>query len=153
MQNARHAHNKLNVFDLLALFRASQGESQRHTDELTLRKLTNEGLLISAQDGYKLSERYYDMAKNVGTVENTPKDDTVNVPVNGTVKLSQLTERQYRIYEAIKNIPVNVPNLASMLGVSEKTIKRDIAAMQSAGFIKRIGSDKTGHWEVIDNVK
>ena len=72
-----------------------------------------------------------------------------NVPVNDTVKLSQLTERQHGIYEAIKNVPVNVPNLASMLGVSEKTIKRDIAAMQSAGLIKRVGSDKTGHWEVV----
>lgn len=48
-----------------------------------------------------------------------------------------------------KNVPVNVPNLAAMLGVSEKTIKRDIAAMQSAGLIKRVGSDKTGHWEVV----
>ena len=49
-----------------------------------------------------------------------------------------------------KNVPVNVPNLAAMLGVSEKTIKRDIAAMQSAGLIKRIGSDKTGHWEGVE---
>ena len=50
-----------------------------------------------------------------------------------------------KIYEAIKNVPVNVPvnvpNLASMLGVSEKTIKRDIATMQSAGLIKRVGSE------------
>ena len=49
-----------------------------------------------------------------------------------------------------KNVPVNVPNLAAMLGVSEKTIKRDIAAMQSAGLIKRVRSDKTGHWEVVE---
>ncbi len=74
-------------------------------------------------DGYKLSERYYEIAKNVGTVEGNRKDDTVNVPVN-------------------------LPNLATILGVSEKTIKRDLAAMQSAGFIKRVGSDKTGHWEI-----
>ena len=85
--------------------------------------------------------------------KNVPVNDTVNVQLNDTVKLSQLTERQRKIYETIKNVPVNVPvnipNLASMLRVSEKTIKRDIAAMQSAGFIKRIGSDKTGHWEAI----
>ena len=153
LQNARPANNKLNVFDLLALFRASQGDSQRHTDEVTLRKLIDEGLLISAQDSYKLSDRYYEIVKNVGTIENTKKNDTVNVQINDTVKLSQLTERQRKIYEAIKNVPVNVPvnvpNLASMLGVSEKTIKRDIAAMQSAGLIKRVGSDKTGHWEVV----
>ena len=41
-----------------------------------------------------------------------------------------------------KNVSVNVSNLASMLGVSEKTIKRDFAAMQSVGIIKRVGSDK-----------
>ena len=82
----------------------------------------------------------------------TDKTEDKNVPVNDTIKISQLTERQRKIYEAIKNVPVNVPvnipNLASMLGVSEKTIKRDISAMQSAGLIKRVGSDKTGHWEV-----
>lgn len=46
-------------------------------------------------------------------------------------------------------VPVNVSNLASILGVSEKTIKRDTAAMQSAGLIKRVGSDKKGHWKVV----
>ena len=102
---------------------------------------------------YKLSDRYYEIVKNVGTVEDDRKeDDTVNVPVNDTVNLSQLTERQRKIHEAIKNVPINVPinvpNLASLLGVSEKTIKRDIASMQSAGLIKRVGSDKTGHWDI-----
>ena len=55
------------------------------------------------------------------------------------------------------NVPVTVPvndtvnatNLAIWLKVSEKTIKRDLAFMQSAGIIKHVGSDKTGHWEVV----
>ena len=102
---------------------------------------------------YKLSDRYYEIVKNVGTVEDDRKEDDT---VNDTVNLSQLTERRCKIFEAIKNVPinvpinvpVNVPNLASMLGVSEKTIKCDIAAMQSAGLIKRVGSDKTGHWDI-----
>ena len=34
--------------------------------------------------------------------QNVPVNDTVNVQVNDTVKLSQLTERQRKIYEAIK---------------------------------------------------
>ena len=80
-----------------------------------------------------MSDRYYEIVKNVGTVEDDRKeDDTVNDTVNDTENLSQLTERQRKIYEVIKNVPVNVPinvpNLASMLGVSEKTIKRDIAS-------------------------
>ena len=160
LQNARPANNKLNVFDLLALFRASQGDSQRHTDEVTLRKLIDEGLLISAQDGYKLSERYYEIVKNVGTVEDNRKDDTVNVPVNDMVKLPQLTERQKKIYHIIKdgttndtvndivNDTVTAKTLSEALGASIITIKRDLAVMQSVGVIKRVGSDKTGHWEV-----
>lgn len=47
------------------------------------------------------------------------------------------------------NVPVNATNLAIWLKVSEKTIKRDLAFMQSAGIIKHVGSDKTGHWEVV----
>ena len=169
LQNARPADNKLNVFDLLALFRASQGESQRHTDEVTLRKLIDEGLLISTQDGYKLSDRYYEIVKNVGTVEDERKDDTVNVPVNvpvnDTVKLSQLTERQRRIYHIIKdgtindtvnvpinvsiNVPINASGLATILNVSEKTIKRDLYVLRDLNLIQYVGSNKTGHWEVI----
>ena len=89
---------------------------------------------------------------------NTAQDnDTVNIPVNDTIKLSQLTERQKKIYHIIKNgtindtvnDTVNARTLSEALGTSVITIKRDIAAMQSAGLIKRVGSDKTGHWEAI----
>ena len=166
LQNARPANNKLNVFDRLALFRASQGDSQRHTDEVTLRKLIDEGLLISAQDGYKLPERYYEMVKNVGTVEDNRKDDMVNVPVNDTVKLPQLTERQKKIYHIIKdgtindtgNVPINVPTnvpintsgLTTKFNVSEKTIKRYPYVLRDFNLIKYVGSNKTGHWEVFE---
>ena len=113
--------------------------------------------------GYKLSDRYYEIAKNVGTAEDERKDDTVNVPVNDTVNLSQLTERQEKIYHIIKdgtindtaNVPINVPinaaTLATMFNVSEKTIKRDLYVLRDLNLIKYVGSNKTGHWEVIVN--
>ena len=88
-------------------------------------------------------------------------NDTVNVPVNDTIKLSQLTERQRKIYEIIKsgtvndtvndtvNVPINVSGLATMFNVSEKTIKRDLYVLRDLNLIKYVGSNKTGHWEVI----
>ena len=154
IQHNRATTEQLNAFDLLALYRVSRGESIRNVDSVTLKKLLSQELLIETSDGIKLTPLYDEMKLRTCV---TDKTEDKNVPVNDTIKLSQLTERQRKIYETIKNVPVNVPvnipNLASMLRVSEKTIKRDIAAMQSAGFIKRIGSDKTGHWEIIDNVK
>lgn len=89
------------------------------------------------------------------TVEDNRKDDTVNVPVNDTVKLPQLTERQKKIYHIIKdgtindtiNVPINTSGLATMFNVSEKTIKRDLYVLRDLNLIKYIGSNKTGHWE------
>ena len=94
--------------------------------------------------------------------KNVPVNDTVNVQVNDTIKISQLTERQRKIYEAIKtgviNIPnnvqvsvqVNIPNLAALFNVSEKTIRRDLYVLRDLNLIQYVGSDKTGHWEVTD---
>ena len=88
------------------------------------------------------------------------KDGTTNVKVN----ISKLTDRQHKIYERIKsgtindqvnvqvndqvNVQVNVPNLATLFGVSEKTIRRDLYVLRDMNLIHYVGSDKTGHWEV-----
>jgi Fic family protein len=38
--------------------------------------------------------------------------------------------------------------MAETLNVSISTIKRHLSSMSAAGKIKRVGSDKTGHWEI-----
>ena len=86
---------------------------------------------------------------------NTLKNRDLRVPANVPVK--------------VENVPVNVPvkrkdeiikmllanpnltaeELAAAFSVAEKTIKRDFAALKGEGRIRRIGPDKTGHWEVL----
>ena len=39
--------------------------------------------------------------------------------------------------------------MAEMLNVSSRTVRRHLSSMAEAGVIKRVGSDKTGHWELI----
>lgn len=58
-------------------------------------------------------------------------DDTINVQVNNQV---------------------NVPNLSILFGVSKKTIKRDIYVLRDMNLIHYVGSDKTGHWEIVDRM-
>ena len=55
-------------------------------------------------------------------------NDTVNVPIN---------------------VPINASDLSIMFNVSEKTIKRDLNVLRDLNLIKYVGSNKTGHWEVI----
>lgn len=81
------------------------------------------------------------------------KDDTTNVQV----KIAKLTGRQRVIFERIQsgtindqvnvqvNDQVNVPNLAILFGVSEKTIRRDLYVLRDMNLIHYVGSDKTGH--------
>ena len=79
-----------------------------------------------------------------------------NGMVNAQVNNTELTDRQRRIYEIIKsgtvnvqvNDQVNVHNLATLFGVSEKTIRRDLYVLRDMNLIYYVGSDKTGHWEV-----
>jgi ATP-dependent DNA helicase RecG len=84
------------------------------------------------------------------------KDDTINVQVN----ITELTDRQRKIFETIKNgmlnvqvndqvnVQVNIQSLATLLKVSEKTVRRDIYVLRDMNLIQYVGSDKTGHWEV-----
>ena len=68
--------------------------------------------------------------------------DLVNDPVNGLVN-----ETQRRIIVAIReNGNLTYEQLASTAGVSTSTIKRNIKKLYEMELIKRVGSDKTGHW-------
>lgn len=49
----------------------------------------------------------------------------------------------------VVNVQVNVPNLAKRFNVSEKTIRRELYVLRDLNLIQFVGSDKTGHWEVI----
>ena len=48
-----------------------------------------------------------------------------------------------------KNSQVTIAELAKHLGVTEKTIKRDIEKLRTAGKLKRVGPDKGGYWDVV----
>ena len=167
IQRNRATTEQLNAFDLLALYRVSRGESIRNVDSVTLKKLLSQELLIETSDGIKLTPLYDEMKLRAGVTDkiedkNVPVNDTVNVQLNDTVKLSQLTERQRKIYEAIKsgtvndtindtiNGTINAQILSEALGASVITIKRDLYVLRDLNLIKYVGSNKTGHWEAVN---
>ena len=76
-------------------------------------------------------------------------DHPSTVQKNGTATITELTDRQLVIFETIKNGTVNVQNLSVALGISLRTTKRDLYVLRDMNLIHYVGSDKTGHWEVI----
>ena len=79
-------------------------------------------------------------------------DDTVNDTVNDTVKsdVSALSKTEQTVLAAISSFPdYSYEKLAECCHLSRPTIARTIKTLQSREHIRRIGSDKTGYWEVI----
>ena len=70
--------------------------------------------------------------------ENVPK----NVPKNRLDEIVKLIE---------KNKEITSIQIAQRLKVSDKTIKRDMAALKEQGRLQRVGSLKSGHWEVLND--
>ena len=84
--------------------------------------------------------------------------------VNGNVNKPQLTERQKNIISIITegniyNAKSNTKNgnvngcvttqyIMSKFNFSERTLFRELADLKRLGYIKRVGSDKNGHWEI-----
>lgn len=62
-------------------------------------------------------------------------------------KVSNKTET--KILELIRNNPnITIARLATKTGLSEPGIKKNLKQLKEKGFIKRVGSNKTGYWEV-----
>ena len=79
-------------------------------------------------------------------------DDTVNDTVNDTVKsdASALSKTEQAVLAAISSFPdYSYEKLAEYCHLSRPTIARTIKTLQNREYIRRIGSDKTGHWEVV----
>ncbi len=45
---------------------------------------------------------------------------------------------------------VTIPKIAESLSLNQSTIEKKIAELKNAGILKRVGSKKTGHWEIVD---
>ena len=67
---------------------------------------------------------------------------------NGSVKSS--VKSSVKIIEMMKENPeITIPMIAEMLHKTTRAIEKSIAKLQSNGFVKRVGPDKGGHWEVL----
>lgn len=69
---------------------------------------------------------------------------------NGEVNFNEFTKNEQLVYEAIlSNADITRADLIEMLDISARTIDRAIKSLKEKNAIERVGSDKTGHWQII----
>ncbi len=76
--------------------------------------------------------------------------DTQNVgDYDGDMSETKLTERQLIILNLIKKSPtITGRQMSETLSVSQRTIERDLSAMQKKGVLKHEGKDNDGTWVI-----
>ena len=63
---------------------------------------------------------------------------------------TKLTERQQKILNLIKESPtITGRQMSETLSVSQRTIERDLSALQKSGILRREGKDNGGVWVVV----
>ena len=84
--------------------------------------------------------------------------DIWNVALNVALNVAyKPTERQQIILRIIKNedtdnVALNTKYLSDKIGVSRKTIERELSILQKIKLIVWVGSKKYGHWEIVNNL-
>ena len=114
-----------------------------------LTRICNE---TKALDGYK--DELRPVFKSTPTQFQTiifASSDTQNVgDHDGDVSEKKLTERQKKMLNLIKESPtITGKQMSETLSVSQRTIERDLSALQKLGVLKREGKDNDGMWVLL----
>lgn len=106
-----------------------------HKDGIDCRPFIDFMLEVIENSLYK----YVDIATETRTTKNKSKNTDVSV--------NSLQRKILILLRASKK--VTIQKIAATLGVTERTIHRALKSLREAGILRRVGSDKTGHWEII----
>jgi ATP-dependent DNA helicase RecG len=75
----------------------------------------------------------------------------MSVKTSETASVRKSERASVRILELVKaNRVITIQELASIIGISNRSIERNIQKLQKENKLKRIGADFGGHWEVVE---
>ena len=95
---------------------------------------------------FMLEEHIRNISKEIKEYKKSQENDPIKA-VSDPIK-SFFDPIKERLYQAVlKDGALNDAEYAAIIGASEATVKRRLGELKKDGFIIRVGSNKTGHWE------
>lgn len=131
-----------------ALVRANYNNLQKgiHENPLYLERFF-QNLLFGGHNELKNRYTHIDYDEYV---KNLPVNDR-NMPVNGVnLPVNKIQAKLLKLLQENPNYTYN--ELAEKLLRTRETVRANLRILEKLGLIKRIGADKNGHWEIVENL-
>ncbi|MBP5448665.1 MAG: HTH domain-containing protein [Spirochaetales bacterium] len=124
---------------------------QRFTDNLTLDLVEQTGYgipLVTNRYGKTVFEFLDFFLRVTIPFEFELESEDIQDVSQGSQKGSQKSSQ--KIIEMInRNAQITTQEMADALGISRRAVAKAIAKLQETNCVRRVGSDKGGHWEII----
>lgn len=105
-----------------------------------------EGCLFTAKVHREPAEKLKLADKGALKAQRKTPVAPINAPINAS-----LTDVQEQLLTFIRSNPsVSYDELAKLVQKDRSTIMRNIGKLKEKGILKRVGSRKTGHWEILE---
>ncbi len=89
--------------------------------------------------------------KNIFYINTTPIDEGKTKTTQETTQETKKLSTKEKIIEALKKDgSLTREDLADVVGVSANAVKQHLSKLKTENKIKRVGSTKSGYWEVLD---
>lgn len=99
---------------------------------------------------FMLEEHIRNISKEIKEYKKSQENDLIKAVSDPIKSFSDPIKE--RLYQAVlKDGSLNYAEYAAIIGASEATVKRRLGELKKDGFIIRVGSNKTGHWEIMNN--
>ena len=100
---------------------------------------------------FMMEEHIRNICKEIEEFKKSQSDDPINV-VSDLINIISDPIKQ-KLYQAIvQDGTLNYADYAAQIGVSVATVKRRLGELKKDGIIIRVGSNKTGHWEIVKQI-
>ena len=99
---------------------------------------------------FMVEEHIRNISKEIKEYKKSQENDLIKAVSDPIKSFSDPIKE--RLYQAVlKDGTLNYAEYAAIIGASEATVKRRLGELKKDGFITRVGSNKTGHWEIMNN--
>ena len=94
-----------------------------------------------------MEEHIRNISKEIDEYRKSQETDPIKVTFDPIKTCSDPIKEM--LYQAVlQNGTLNYAEYAAIVGASEATVKRRLGELKKEGAIVRVGSNKTGHWEI-----